>query len=168
MKTSYAFGILVSVVAIGAAGCDDGIPTYPVTGTVTDAGGTPIENAAVTFTHATSSEASAVGLTDASGVYTLNTKEKTGAQAGSYKVTIAKYEGGDSYDESGEEAAPAADPYDITNEYPENYDEQKEADRAAREQSKNSLPQRYSNPETSGLSADVTEGENTIDFQLEK
>lgn len=74
---------------------------------------------------------------------------------------MAKYEGQ-------EEAV--ADPseihadYDISDEYPADYDESAQQNEAP---SKNVLPMRYADAATSGFVAEVSEGENTHDFDLE-
>lgn len=161
MRFLAASGALVSI--LGCSG-DDGPKTYPVTGTVTQ-NNKPVEGAIVSFTSASVQPAS--GVTDTSGKYELATKAKgDGAMAGTYQVTIAKY------DTNAPEPTPPGvsdleDPYDITNEYPDGYNEM-EASEIAASISKNLLPAKYSRTATSGLEATVTEaGENKFDFDLE-
>jgi hypothetical protein len=129
-----------------------------VTGTITR-NGKPLEGAAVSFMPDVGGQ-SATGITDASGKYQLTTRKKDdGALPGQYKVTIAKYQG---------KPAATIDPgnvtadYDISDEYPAGYN----PDAQDNSPSKNLLPSKYSNPETSGFEAKVVEGENTHDFDL--
>ncbi len=142
------------VVAAGCTGpATDRPPTEKVGGTVT-LGGNPVEGAIVTFVFATADGASAVGTTDANGKYTLTTWEAgDGALAGDYTVKIVKFESA-AADESGvvgDEEPPdlPTNPYDTG-------------------EQTNLLPQKYSNPGTSGLTAKVVAGSNTIDFHLEE
>lgn len=157
-------GFLLIVVLAGCSG-DDGPETYPVTGTVTR-NGEPVEGAIVSFT-SSGSALPASGTTDSSGVYQLSTNTSgDGAMAGTYQVTIAKYD--TNLPESGAATeSDLEDPYDITDEYPDGYDEMEESELAA-SISKNLLPEKYSRTNSSGLEATVTaEGENTFDFQVD-
>jgi hypothetical protein len=153
---------LALLVILQGCSSDDGEPRQPVTGTVTQKGA-PVEGAIVAFTpQAEGMPAS--GTTDASGVYKLTTKVSgDGAVVGKYKITITKYS--TTLDKPEENANPAADPSDITDEYPTGYDEMEESEVAA-SISKNLLPAQFALPETSGLTADVIVGENTFDFSL--
>ena len=142
------------VVAAGCKGsATDRPPTEEVSGTVT-LGGDPVEGAIVTFVPAVKDGESAVGMTDASGKYTLTTWEAgDGALAGDYAVKIVKFEAA-AADQTGvvadeEGAYLPTDPNDTG-------------------QQTNLLPEKYSNPGTSGLTATVAAGPNTIDFSLEK
>ena len=147
-------------------GCSRGTggPKHPLSGTVTQKG-KPVEGAIVAFTP-TGSGAPASGVTDASGFYQLTTRESgDGAVLGAYQVTIAKYDTKLPPPEE-ESAAEAEDPYDITNEYPAGYDEMDEAEKAA-VIARNLLPGKYANAGTSGLTAEVGEGENKFDFDLD-
>jgi len=131
-----------------------------VSGTVTQ-GGNPVEGVAVSFI-SEGGGPGAVGVTDASGKYTLTTtKQGDGAVAGKYKVTLAKYQGG-----SGSavvDASQAAADLDNLNDYPADYKE----NAPPSEVSKNILPTKYADPSSSGLTADVVEGDNTHDFKLD-
>jgi hypothetical protein len=143
---------------LGCAG-DDGPATYPVTGTVT-LNGTPVEGVTVTFVPDGAGQ-SAVGITDPSGKYALTTRAKDdGAVVGRYKVTMAKYEKGAAATTSPDEVH---EDYDITDEYAEGYDE---AAASAAAPSKNLLPEKYGDPNLSGFSAEVVEGENKHDFDV--
>ena len=55
---------------------------------------------------------------------------------------------------------------DITDEYPDDYNEESE-NAAENKAAVNNLPEKYSNPESSGLTASVAEGDNTFDFKVE-
>jgi hypothetical protein len=69
-------------------GCGKGEATYPVTGKVTYPDGTPLVNAQVSF-ESTTKPISAVGRTDASGVYKLTTyKPEDGAIRGEHRIAV--------------------------------------------------------------------------------
>ena len=148
-------------------GEDERAPVYPVTGTVTR-NGTALEGAVVTFVPAEGGKGAA-GTTDASGKYTLTTwAQGDGAQAGSYRVTIAKYSS-----PAGQAAAPAPanpPPADtnslvLQEEYPSDYNEMEAAEQPP---SQNMLPPQFADPSQSGFKADVTEDEskNVFDFNI--
>lgn len=134
-------------------GCAESKPdrpkTYPVSGTVTYKG-EPVAGANLNFRLA-DGKSFAMARTDASGKYELMTFEAgDGALPGEYKVGITQYEttattgpGMDdaAYGSPEEEAGDAVPP-------------------------KNLLPQKYANPEASELTASVTEGPNTVNFEL--
>lgn len=87
-------GILLMCGLTFAAGCsaptEDRLPTFPVTGKVTQ-GGAPVAGAIVTFSPLSSGTPAALGRTDAQGVYELTTYEQAdGAVAGEYKVMVSK------------------------------------------------------------------------------
>lgn len=121
--------------------------TYPVSGTVTYKG-EPVGDANLNFQLADGS-AFSMAKTDAAGKYALMTYEPgDGALPGEYKVGITKYEMST-----------------VTGSGPEAPDyEPPEGDVAA--PAKNLLPTKYSNPQTSGLTATITEGTNTFHFDL--
>ena len=97
--------------------------------------------------------------------YSLKTQGKDGAQEGKYKVTVAMYESADDADTG--EGGELADPDDITDEYPDDYNEAEENEQVDAG-SKNQLPAKYASGDTSGLTADVTSGTNEgVDFKLE-
>lgn len=162
------------LLALGAClsfGCQAEVerePVYSVTGTVTQ-NGTPLAGAVVTFVPVEKGHHAATGTTDDSGQYHLSTWAKDdGAEAGQYQVTVSKYEG------AGKEAESAATPSepDSSNEvfeerYPEDYNEM---DASQQPPSKNLLPDKYAQPQTSGFEARVTEDEekNVFDFNLMK
>lgn len=148
--------LLASLVVV--AGCKPAGPdidAYPVTGKVT-LNGSPVAGATVTFVPSGEGK-SAVGMTDDTGTYTLKTYDGVeGAPAGEYKVKIVKYEGG----AAPAEAAPP--PSGEDQEYSEDYAGAEEETA----EPKNLLPEKYADESSSGLTATVTEGENSIDFEL--
>lgn len=145
-------------VCYGCGGGDTGPRTVPVTGTVTMKG-SPAEGVTVSFLPEGDGQ-SAVGVTDSSGKYMLTTRVKDdGAVPGKYKVTLAKYEG---QQQTVTDPSKAHADYDISNEYPQGYDESK----AASNPSKNILPMKYADPTTSGFTADVVEGDKKFDFDI--
>jgi hypothetical protein len=157
--------LLLMLVSLGCSG-ERLEPVYPVSGTITSKG-KPVEGAIVAFTPTTPGVGiAASGITDASGVYKLTTRTNgDGAAAGTYGVTVAKY---DKKLEPKKTEGPneLADPYDITNEYPTGYNEMQASEIAA-SLSKNLLPPKYANPTTSNLNAEVKSGENTFDFKVD-
>jgi hypothetical protein len=143
-------------------------PVYPVTGTITSKG-KPVEGAIVAYTPTTPGVGiSASGVTDSSGVYKLTTRSNgDGAAAGTYGVTVAKYDKKLEPQKPKDDAKDQlADPYDITNEYPTGYNEMQASEIAA-SLSKNLLPAKYANPATSKLNAEVKSGTNSFDFKVD-
>lgn len=162
---SLAFLALGALVCSGCGG-ETGPPTYSVTGNVT-MGGSPVDGAVVTFLPDQGGTA-AVGTTDASGNYTLTTRAAgDGAEAGQYKVTVTKYESPPE-----EETGPQVETGDVTaedfDEYAavEDYDEDG-LEGGGADVSKNLLPSKFSKATTSGLTAEVTEGDNVHNFALD-
>jgi hypothetical protein len=122
-------------------------PTKPVTVTVTYKGA-PVEGAVVTFADQGDKPANANGITDAQGKAKLKTYiDGDGAVVGSHKVAIAKMEavGGQNVEVDDPKYDPNAPPSTV----------------------KSHLPQKYSSPATSGLTAEVTAaGPNEFPFEL--
>ena len=142
------------VAAAILAGCSgppsDRPATYPVTGTVTY-NGSPLADANLNFQLADGSGAS-VAKTDAQGKYSVQTfVSGDGARPGEYKVAITKFET--------IESDPNQVPTDSEEYAPPSGDEQAPP-------AKNLLPPKYADPNNSGLTATVTEGDNTVDFEL--
>ena len=166
MRTVVANATFCSfVMLLGGCANEVGVPTFPVTGTVTQKG-KPVEGAIVAFTPSTPGP-SASGVTDASGVYKLTTRSNgDGAAAGKYMITICKY---DKKPPAKKQPEPdkETDPADITNEYPEGYNEMQAAEIAAIV-SKNLLPPKYAQTATSKLEAEVKQAsENKFDFSVD-
>lgn len=139
-------------VCIGCGG-EEGIPgVVPVTGTVTHQG-QPVEGAQIAFGPEGEGRAAA-GKTDAGGRFQLTTlRMDDGALPGKYKVTIKKITvvGGMTAEETEE----------WFNTHPN-------AAMPPMPDIENSLPEKYSKAEESGLTAEVTKGgENDFTFDLE-
>ena len=139
--------LLAVPVMLGRGGGGADRPTtFPVSGTVT-MNGQPVADANLNFQR-TDGTRGAVGVTDAQGRYELTTfTAGDGALPGEYRVAVTQFETpppGAAVDEDDPNYDPDAPAF-----VPENL-----------------LPEQYANPETSGLTATVTEGSNTVDFQL--
>ncbi len=126
--------------------------TFATTGTVT-LDGAPVEGAAVTFVP-NGKGTPAVATTDASGRYALKSfGTEEGAVPGQYMITVTKgqYTEAAAAGGGGEEPPPGYDPNSGTSE------------------GTNTLPKKYESPQSSGLTAAVTEdpSKNTFDLALE-
>ncbi len=146
---------LLTVLSIGLAGCsDDGLgKRYPVAGTVTY-DGKPLASGSINFIPETAESRSATGMI-VDGNYSLTThKPGDGALPGKFKVTITSYAG-----DLAKVKADAEKAFDAKNAMPDQL-----AVGAA--QKKSLIPERYGSFEGSGLSADVQERSNRIDFAL--
>lgn len=139
---------LLAAVACGliwVSGCGPGRPkTVPVTGTVT-LDGQAVEGASVTFAPEAGGRP-ALGTTDKDGKFTLKTfEERDGALPGKHKVTVIKKETtGFLADKDGLSGGIA--PGGI--------------------QEKWIVPRKYSDPNSSGLTADVQPGMGPLEFKL--
>jgi hypothetical protein len=122
--------------AAAVAGCS-GDSLYPVEGTVT-LDGKAVEGAAVVFMPREGPPSA--GRTDAQGRYTLQTMDRDGAQSGPHKVSILKAES---------IGPPPA-----------------EDGSGPPRETRWHVPQRYSNPDSSGLTAEVAEDKTEHNFQL--
>jgi hypothetical protein len=150
---SLIFAYLLSIMM---PGCSRGPSVHYVEGTVT-LDGQPLEGATVKF-EPLDGGMPAAGLTDGKGVYRLNplrAKPQTGTTTGGYAVGIHKYE----------------NPFKNLPPPPAN--DAAAFERHQAEMSRLSqlppvfiTPQRYFDGRTSGLSATVKTGRNTIDFDL--
>jgi hypothetical protein len=161
------FALVIAGIVLGL-GCPQqgasGPKTYAVTGTVMQ-DGKPVDGATVTFVPAGEGK-SATGVTDASGKYTLTTsKAGDGAAAGQYGVKIVKYEGGEAETAAGGGGGGQEGEAGIGPEMPSDYGGAAKASEGA---PTNVLPSQYESPDTSQLSATVTEdpSKNVFDFDL--
>lgn len=143
-------------IALGAVGCgsDDGRPPLArVSGTVTYKG-KPLAGAAIVFLPEKQGIRSALSVTDEQGRYKLWTYEKgDGAPVGNHQVTVAL---------RGPPEKAALHPSVKGKNLGEAYYEQVAAT------GKPLIPEKYFNPDTSGLTANVVKGkDNVVDFDLE-
>ena len=142
------------VAVLGIAGCGEGAgggpKLHPVKGTVKYKGA-PLANATVSFI--SDSGHVSTGVTDAQGQYSLMSGGRTGAAAGSYKVTITKL--------AQREGA-------VANPKPEDMAKMMSMKTKTIEQPKSEIPEKYADPVKSGLTATVTTdtAKNVFDFEL--
>lgn len=142
----------VGLLIVGMAGCGGtggGPRLYPAKGKVTYKG-QPVARANVTFV---SGQGQVLGaITNEAGEFTLSTQGRPGAAPGTYKVAISKM--------SQREGMPA-------NPKPEDMAKMV-SPKGDVPQAKNELPGKYMAPETSGLTATVTEdgAKNNFTFDL--
>ncbi len=132
--------VIVGAVAVACAigiGCRSGIELLPVSGVVT-LDGKPVEQATVLFKP--ESGPVAYGQTDSAGRFELTTAGRKGAVPGKHKVSITKTKvTGVGNDEM-------VDPEKVKTEW--------------------IVPQKYTDPEQSGLTAEVARGKTSFEFQL--
>lgn len=149
----WAVVVVIGLLATGCAPPEVERPdTTGVTGTVT-LNGEPVEAATVTFV-ADGEGQDAIGRTDANGKYTLTTfGGSDGAIAGEYKVKIAKYTDMAADTTSGEAGEDGEG----------GYIEPNENDTGEQE---NVLPAKYADEKTSELTASVSAGATSFDFDL--
>ena len=143
-KKLLALCVALAVAVLFPACGKNVLKTEPVTGTIT-LDGAPLANCVVYFTP-NGEGSQGVGRTDDKGVYTLQTAQGAagaGTTPGSYKVHFTCEE--------------------IVS--PEELDA--EGNTIKEEVVKSVLPAKYNSAETSGFTADVVKGKNTIDFALE-
>ena len=148
---------MIWTLALGSlvfAGCGPAeVKTNPASGTVFYQD-KPLEGAAVTFVPSEVGAASAAGVTDAEGKFTLKTGLKDGAAAGKYKVAISKIdasEQGGELDDSKAATLKMADTPMLTED----------------SLSESLIPAKYQSPASSGLTESVEEGKsNVFEFKL--
>ncbi len=129
-------GGMVFACAVGA-GCRSGIELLPVSGVVT-LDGKPVEQATVLFKPETGPVA--YGQTDSAGRFELSTAGRKGAVPGKHKVSITKTKvTGVGNDEM-------VDPEKVKTEW--------------------IVPQKFTDPEKSELTAEVARGKTTFEFHL--
>lgn len=152
---------IVALVALVGCGGSSGFPkTYPVTGTV-KLNGKPIDGAMVTF-QLDGGKENAIGTTDKNGEFSLSMfRPGDGAIPGKYKVAIKKEDAAPppsnippagtigSAELSADYAPPAASPGPSAG------------------KKKSEVPEKYTNDQTSGLIATVSDSQpNKFDFDL--
>lgn len=129
------------VTCLSSAGCGkDGPEMATVRGTVKYKGA-PVTTGTVSFVPTDQNRTGANGTIGADGTYSLQTRDPNdGAEVGEYQIAIS-----------------GQDP-DALNTPAPGEPVKKQA---------NSIPAKYGNPQTSGLTKKVTSGTNTIDFDLQ-
>ena len=139
----------VMLVVAGVMGCGSkDAALFAVKGKVTYKG-QPVANAAMTFAH--SGGQMSIGSTDANGEFTLTTFGKPGAPVGQYKVGIRK---------QAQRAGVPADPK------PEDMIKMMQGKKAIPEP-ESLLPEKFGDPNLSGLTATVTEDKSKNDFTFD-
>jgi hypothetical protein len=151
MNSRSVLALALLTLSICAAGCgssaqSDRPATYPVSGTVT-MNGQPVADANVNFQLADGSR-SASGVTNSQGRFELTTfAAGDGALPGEYLVAITQFE---------KPPKGAGVPDDHPDYNPTLGDFVP----------RNLLPEKYANPQTSGLTATVSESGATVSFEL--
>lgn len=162
--TFVKFGLLLVCTALFfGCGSDSRRPTFPVTGTV-KLNGKPVDGAVVTF-QLTEGKESAIASTDKDGSYSLSMfRPNDGALAGQYKVSITKF------DVEPVKASSGLVPGQVNSgDLPTDYEAPTVGTTTGKGPvgPKNSLPAKYSNPDSSGLRATVEANtKNVFDFDL--
>ena len=147
-----ALGVLVFV-GCGSGDARTGPPLHRISGVV-KWNGQPLVGADVTF-NLKDGSGSSFGRTDAAGRYELTTRASNdGAPAGDYLVTFSKVD----------EPAPSATNY-VSQDDPK-YNPYAGKAAAAQPPPKSTLPAKYADAKTSGITARVGEGSNPLDFDL--
>lgn len=149
MMLRRAASVLVAIGCVVLLGCGDGGPSLtPVKGKVIYKD-QPVAGATVVF-NPVDQGMIAMGQTDASGEYTLNTGGRPGAKLGKYRVSVTKVK------QEG----------DTSNLKPEDMLKMKKENAAPK--STNELPAKYAAAPTSGLEAEVTadKAKNSFEFKL--
>jgi len=155
--TRLCFSLICMSAALMLSGCIGGdsaeFQGAKVSGKVTF-DGSPLADANITFKPTAEGGTAAFGKTNAEGIYTLNsTSAKVGVNPGKYNVVISKYE------------KVGQDPSAAVSEDDPNYDG---ASNAPTPKPKSLIPEKYTKEDSSGLEANVVEGENDIPFALAK
>lgn len=155
--TPHRFRALVLLAAIVVAGCGDGGPKLVPAGGTVKYKGKPIAGATVSLLYEDGNMAS--GVTNEEGKFTLTTGGRPGAPMGKAKVSVAKVQTTDVGGKSPAELTPR----DMASMFAKS----KEAMKTAAAEKKDELPAKYSNPDTSGLVADVQAKDNDFLFELQ-
>lgn len=157
------FPILSLLIAVSISGCNqsDRPTIVRASGKVT-LNGTPVAGASVSF-QPVSGGRPCGGVTNADGVYEITSyEENDGAAVGEYRVAIIKISGEGAQKPS--EAAPAEDPSLALSDIAD----PTETDTPAKQPETTYLvPQKYSDPANSGLTANVpASGSDELNFEL--
>ncbi|QDT53939.1 hypothetical protein Pan44_19660 [Caulifigura coniformis] len=155
-----ALGVcLLSVFQAGCSGEPAKPEVYPVTGVVTQ-GGKPVDGARVLFVPDDQKLQPASAITDKDGKYSVTTfAQNDGAQPGSYKIKVLKYEGGPP-------PAPAGGQEQRFISYEEEQKAYKEETKPT-PPAKNVLPKKYEYEDRSGLAHTVPTAPSTFDIKIE-
>ena len=166
------FALLLPLALIGCGGTSNP-PTEPVSGTVT-LDGSPYEGAVITFVPDDSANRAAVATSQADGTYSLTTfASGDGAQIGTYKVKVFKYDLPEGGHNPYEEAKTAEELGNMTQEEELAAMEAAYSDADAKpegkeQKAKNDLPEKYADVSTSGLTYAVEAGGGTFNIELTK
>lgn len=134
----HTLHLMLALLLASLVGCSGGPKPLPVSGVVT-LDGQPVADAGVMFFPAESGPV-ASGTTDANGKFQLKTTNTLGVLPGEYRVAITKKE------ESGPSTFGVVDPRRIKVKW--------------------IIPQKYGNPEASGLKASVGRDHSEFNFAL--
>ena len=149
-------------------GCNksENIGTIPVTGLVT-LDGQPVAGAAVSFSPSSKTGLAAVGTTDASGRFKLTTKNPDdGAVPGAYAVIVTKSAAAGS---AGAWTDPRSSGGKMTPDQEKNVKDMMSKTGAKEGATQSELPKKYASADTSGFTANVTEGQpNDFTFAMTK
>jgi hypothetical protein len=160
----FALLTLMSLVC----GCGESTPkTYPVSGVVT-LDDKPVAGATITFIADTGKNSGAT-TSDAQGKYTMSTfKQGDGAIAGSYKITVAKYQKEAEENPYGDSVAPEVEqtPEAISEAYSKGYSGPPKGKAAKAPKEWNDVPAKYADVSQSGLTFVVDTKPNTFDIKL--
>ncbi|QDU37070.1 hypothetical protein Mal4_13730 [Maioricimonas rarisocia] len=135
------FSLLLVLLTVGCGSSEKGPELVPYSGIVS-LDGQPLPDAVITFHPQEAGKNGAFGQTNESGEFTLTSGKKPGIIPGSYKVTISRIVAKDGASVSPEEGM------DI---------EQLMMSGQASE----SIPEKYSSPQQTQLTADITESPDT-------
>ncbi len=163
MRRWFCFYASVQVLCLAgmllSAGCSGGGLTglYPVRGTVT-LNGKPLEGATITFV-GKGDLRPATAISGSDGKYELFTLDSPGAQPGSYSVVVQKME-------APAEASTADAGFDAQGRDLSMVQAAANVGKGAGK-SKDLVPPKYLNPETTPLNFEVKNSSNTIELKLE-
>ena len=150
------------VVGLLLTGCNSGegrVQTHKVKGKVTY-NGSPVASATVTFAPQEKGTPTAMGITDAQGMYTLTTYDSgDGAGAGLYKVLVYKMD-------QAAASTPSAPAHDPTGAGPSGAPSHSGPKGGQKKAGGSLLPEKYMKADTTTLTKNVVGGENEINLEL--